>query len=146
MGIETVIAGLSAIVGIIGGIASANAASAAAASEKEAKNVQAAQQQTASSESRRARIREERIRRAMILAQSENQGTAGSSGQVGAVGALSTNLAGLIGSSLGESKANAAVNKNLQQAADFTSQSNTISAWTNTIQTGLSGFKSVFDK
>lgn len=146
MGIELIIGGLSAIVGIVGGIAQAGAMSAAASREKEARAIQGAQQQTAGSESRRAKIREERIRRAMLLASSENQGTSGSSGEIGAVGALSTNLAGLIGSSLGESKANAGVNRNLQGAADATARANTIGAWTNTIQTGLSGFQSIFDQ
>lgn len=146
MGIELIIGGLSALVSVIGGIAQANAAGAAAAQEREARAIQGAQQQTAGAESRRQRIREERIRRAMILASSENQGTGGSSGQVGAVGALSTNLQGLIGSSLGESKANQGVNNRLQSAADFTSQANTIGAWTNTIQAGLGGFQSIFNK
>lgn len=146
MGIETVIAGLSALVGVVGGIAQASATSAAAAQEREATNIQAAQQQTAGAESRRQRIREERIRRAQIIAASENQGTSSSSGQIGAVGALSTNLAGLIGSSMGESRANRAVSSRLQNAADFTSQSNTIGAWTNTIQQGLGGFQSIFQK
>ena len=146
MGIELIIGGLSALVSVIGGIAQANAVSAAAAQEKEARNVQTAQQKTAGIESRRQRIREERIRRAQILAVSENQGTASSSGAVGAVGALSTNLAGLVGSSLGESKANEAVSSRLQSAADFTSQANSIGAWTNTINAGLGGFQSIFKK
>lgn len=146
MGLEIILGGLSAIIGVIGGIAQANAASQAAAAEKEARNIQGAQQQTASAESRRQRIREERIRRAQILAVSENQGTGASSGQVGAVGALSTNLAGLVGSSLGESRANAGVNRNLQRAADFTSQANTIGAWTGVAQTAIGGFQSIFDK
>lgn len=146
MGIEIVIAGLSALVGVVGGIAQAGAASAAAAAQREARDIQSAQQQTAGAESRRQRIREERIRRASIIAGSENQGTGGSSGQVGAVGALSTNLAGMIGSSIGESKGNAAVNRNLQSAANSTAQGNMIGAWTNTIQQGLGGFQSVFEK
>lgn len=146
MGIELVIGGLSAIASVIGGIAQANATAAAAAQEREARSIQAARQQTASAESRRQRIREERMRRAMILAAAENQGTSSSSGAVGAVGALSTNLAGLIGSSLGEGKANAAVNRRMQSAADYTSQANSIAGWTNTIQSGLGGFQSIFQK
>lgn len=146
MGIEVIIAGLSALVGVVGGIAQANATAAAAGEQREAKNIQTAQQKTAGIESRRQRIREERIRRAQIIAASENQGTTGSSGQVGAVGALSTNLQGLIGSSLGESKANQAVSNRIQNAADFTSQANTIGAWTDTIQQGLGGFQSIFQK
>lgn len=146
MGLELIIGGLSALVSVIGGIAQANAASAAAGEEREARNIQTAQQKTAGVESRRQRIREERIRRAQIIAASENQGTTGSSGQVGAVGALSTNLSGLIGSSLGETKANQAVSRRVQNAADFTSQANAIGAWTNTIQQGLGGFQSIFQK
>lgn len=146
MGIETVIAGLSALVGVVGGIAQASAVKAAASQEREARNIQSAQQQTAGAESRRQRIREERIRRAQIIATSENQGTGSSSGQIGAVGALSTNLSGLIGSSLGESKANQAISNRLQSASNSTSQANTIGAWTNTIQQGLGGFQSIFQK
>lgn len=146
MGLELIIGGLSAIASVIGGIAQANATASAAAQEKEARNIQSAQQQTAGTESRRQRIREERMRRAMILASSENQGTSSSSGSIGSVGALSTNLAGLIGSSLGESKANSAVNRRVQSAADYTSQANSIGAWTNTIQSGLGGFQSIFKK
>lgn len=146
MGIELIIAGLSALVGVVGGIAQANSASAAAAEQREARNIQTAQQKTAGIESRRQRIREERIRRAQIIAASENQGTSDSSGQVGAVGALSTNLSGLIGTSLGESKANQAVSTRLQNAENFTAQGNAFGAWTNTIQQGLGGFQSIFQK
>lgn len=146
MGIGLVIGGLSAIASVIGGIAQANAVSAAAAQEREARAIQSAQQQTASAESRRQRIREERMRRAMIMASAENQGTSSSSGAVGAVGALSTNLAGLIGSSLGESKANSAINKRMQSAADYTSQANSIGAWTGVVKSGFGGFQSIFQK
>lgn len=146
MGLELIIGGLSALAGVVGGIGQAIAASNAAAREREANAIQSAQQQVAGAESRRQRIREERMRRAMILASSENTGTTGSSGQIGAVGALSTNLQGLIGSSLGESKANAAVNRNLQSAADFEAQGKAIGAWTDVFQSGLKGFQTVFDK
>lgn len=146
MGIELVISGLSALTGVIGGIAQANAVSAATRNQKEANNVASAQQQSASAESRRQRIREQRVRRAQILAASENQGTASSSGEIGAIGALSTNLAGMIGSSLGEAKANTAINRYNQKAADSMATANTIGAWTNTIQQGLGGFNSVFSK
>lgn len=146
MGLETIVAGLSAIVGVVGGVMQASAASSAAAAQKEANAVASAQQQITSAESRRAKIREARIRQAQILAASENQGTSGSSGEIGAVGALSTNLSGLISSSLGEAKANSAINSHLQTAQNFTDRANTIGAWTDTIQSGLSGFNSVFDK
>lgn len=146
MGIELALAGLSAVVGVVGGIMQASATSAAAASQREANAIQGAQQQTASIESRRQKIREQRIRRAQIIAASENSGTSASSGQVGAVGALSSNLAGLIGSSLGESRANAGVNRNNQNAADSIASANAIGAWTNTIQQGIGGFQSIFDK
>lgn len=145
MGIELVLAGLSAVVGVIGGIAQANATASAANAQREVNNIQGAQQETAAAESRRQRIREQRIRRAQIVAASENQGTSASSGQIGAVGALSTNLAGLIGNSLGESRANAGVNRNSQRAADFTANANMIGALTNTVQQGIGGFQSIFD-
>lgn len=146
MGIELILTGLSAVVGVIGGIMQSNATSDAAAAQREANEVQAAQTETQSGESRRQRIREERIRRAQILAASSNQGTSASSGQVGAIGALSSNLSGLIGSSLGEAKANTAINRNTQRAADFTAQANSIGAWTNTLQQGIGGFQSIFDQ
>lgn len=145
MGIELILTGLSAVVGVIGGVMQANATAAAAGAQREANNIQGAQQETASAESRRQRIREARVRRAQIVAASENQGTSASSGAIGAVGALSTNLAGLVGSSLGESRANAGVNRNGQRAADFTAEANMIGAWTNTIQQGIGGFQSIFD-
>lgn len=145
MGLELIIGGISALVGVVGAVAQANAASAAAGAQKEASAIQGAQNQVQGTQSRRQRIREGRIRRAQIIAASENQGTSASSGQLGAVGALETNLSGLIGTSLGESKANDGINRNTQRAADFTSQSNTIGAWTNVIQSGLGGFSSIFD-
>lgn len=145
MGLELIIGGLTALTGIIGGIASANAASASAAAQKEGRAIESAQNQVQSQQSRRQRVREERIRRAQILAGSENQGTSTSSGELGAIGALQTNLAGMIGTSLGESRAAQGINNNMQRAADFASKSNTINAWTNTFQTGLAGFQSIFD-
>lgn len=145
MGLEVVLGGLSALVGIFGGIASANAAASSAAAQKEASAIEGAQTKVQSQQSRRQRIREERIRRAQIIASSENQGTSASSGELGAIGALQSNLAGMIGTSLGESRAAQGINNNMQRAADFSSQSNTISAWTNTIQGGISGFRSIFD-
>jgi len=146
MGLELIIGAVSAITGIVGGVTQAGAAKRAANAQKEANNIQAAQTQVQSTESRRQKIREQRIRRAQIIAASENAGTTASSGQVGAVGALSTNLAGLVGSSLGESRANAGINKFNQKSADATAQSNMIGAWTNTIQSGLSGFQTIFDQ
>lgn len=146
MGLELIIGAISAVTSIVGGIAQANAQAQAASAQREANAVGAAQQQYASTESRRQRIREARIRRAQMLAGAENQGATGSSGQIGAVGALQTNLAGLFGSSLGESNSNAGINLNLQRAADFTSQSNSIGAWTNVFQQGFSGFQSVFSQ
>lgn len=145
MGLELILGGLSALVGVIGGIAQASATRDAANAQREANNIQGAQQENASVESRRQRIREQRVRRAQIIAASENQGTTASSGQVGAVGALSTNLAGLVGNSLGESRANAGVNRQSQRAADSTADANMIGAWTSTIQQGIGGFQSIFD-
>lgn len=146
MGLEVIFGVISAVVGVVGGIAQANAASQAAAAQKEANNVQSAQQKVASAESRRQKVREERIRRAQIIASSENSGTTNSSGSLGAQGALATNLAGMVSFSQGESRANSAYNSNMQRAADFTSQANTIGAWTNTIQNGIGGFQTIFDK
>jgi len=146
MGLELVLGGLSAIVGVFGAIGQANAAAQAAAAQREANAIQGAQQKTAGVESRRQKVREARVRRAQIIAASENAGTTSSSGQVGAVGALSTNLAGLVGSSLGETKANEGVNKFTQASADATASGNAIGAWTNVIQAGIGGFSSIFDK
>lgn len=145
MGLELIIGGISALVGVVGAVAQANAASNAASAQREASAIQGAQNQVQGAQSRRQRVREARIRRAQILAASENQGTSSSSGEVGAIGALNTNLSGLIGTSLGESNAAAGINRNTQRAADFTSQGNTIGAWTNAIQSGLGGFSSIFD-
>lgn len=146
MGIDVVLAGLSAVVGVIGGVMQANATADAANAQRESNAVQAAQTEVQGIESRRQRIREQRVRRAQIIAASENQGVSASSGAVGAVGALSTNLAGLIGNSLGESRANAGINRSNQRAADATASANMIGAWTNTIQQGIGGFASIFDQ
>ncbi len=146
MGLELGLAALSVVTGIVGGIAQSNTAAASAREQRETRAISSARDRTVSMENRRERVREERIRRARILAQSENTGTASSSGEIGAIGALSTNLAGLIGTSLGESRANQAINTSSQKAADLGSQADTIGAWTNTIQRGIGGFQSVFDR
>lgn len=160
MGLELVIGGLTALASVIGGIAQAGAIQQqagamreAANQEREARKIESAQQQTVSGESRRQRIREERVRRAQIIAASENQGTSGSSGVIGATGALSSNLSGLIGSSLGQSKANSAISNRLQSAADWTAKGNEYAAQGqatasifNAIGSGLSGFSSIFQK
>lgn len=147
MGIEVglILGGLSALVSVVGGIASANAASQAAGAQKEARAIGAAQTQVQQKESLRQKVREQRIRKAQILAASENAGTNASSGQIGAIGALSTNLAGMLGLSLGESRANDGINKQNQKAADFMQQADTIGAWTDAIKAGIGGFKTVFD-
>lgn len=146
MGIGLILAGISAVVGVVGGIAQASAASRAAAAEREANAVSGAQQEVASRESRRQRVREERIRRAQILAGAENTGTNASSGALGATGALASNLGGIFAQSRGESAANRGINANLQRAADFTSRANTIGTLTNTVQQGIGGFASIFDE
>src|SRR5690606_30643696 len=105
MGIELILGGVSALVGVVGAVTSAGAARDAAAAQRESRDIGAAQQRVENLESRRQRVREERVRRAQILASSENVGTSRSSGEVGAIGALSTNLSGLFGQSLGRSAA-----------------------------------------
>lgn len=146
MGLDLIIGGLSAITGIIGGIAQANAAGQAAAAQAEANAIEGAQTENNAVESRRQRIRENRIRRAQMLAAAENTGTTGSSGQIGAVSALNANLGGLVSNAAGNTQANKAISSNLQRAANFQTQSNTIGAWTNTIQGGLNSFSTIFDQ
>lgn len=147
MGFEigAVIAGLSAVVGVVGQVAASNAAGAAARAQKEANNISAAQNKVDSLESRRQRVREERIRRARILAASENAGTSNSSGELGSIGALTTNLGTMVSSSAGQSKANDGINKFNQKSADLNNQAQTISGFTGAIQNGLSSFRSIFD-
>lgn len=158
MGLELILGGISAVLGIFSGMAQASAAEAqanatrqAAEAQKEANNIEAAQQDVVSRESRRQRVREERVRRARIIAASENTGTTGSSGQIGAVGALSSNLGGVFAGSRGQSAANKGINTNLQRAADFQAEANAIgaqaqatSAMFGAFQSGLSGFASIF--
>lgn len=160
MGLELILGGVSALVGVFGAIGQMNAASesaaaqrAAADQQKEASAIESAANQNNSTENRRQRVREARIRRAQIIAGAENAGTSQSSGAVGAVGALSTNLAGLLGNSLGEGAAARGINGANQRSADFMGvarqaeqNSATIGAWTNAIQSGISGFSSIFDK
>lgn len=160
MGIELVLAGVSAVAGIFSAFAQADAQSRAAGAaaqaadaQREARSIEAAQNQIGGAQSRRERIREERIRRARIIAAAQNQGASGSSGESGAVSSLRTNLSTLISNSRGESRAAAGINANMQRAADFTAQSNlfqqqgqTSAAFFNTIQQGISGFNSIFDR
>lgn len=146
MGIELIFGAISAVVGIAGAVMQAGAASEAAAAQRESRDIGAAQQKVNSQEDRRQRIREERIRRARILAASENVGTSRSSGEVGAIGALSTNLAGLFGQSMGQSKSNEGMNAADQRSADAINSGNMIGAFTGAIQSGIGGFASVFDK
>lgn len=145
MGVELIIPVLSAVIGAVGTVATISASNKAAKAQKEARNIQSAQQKNESAASRRQAIREDRIRRARILAASENTGTGASSGAMGAIGALDTNLSGLLGASLGESKANSAISGQLQIGADFEQQANNIGALTGMFQSGLSGFQSGFD-
>ena len=147
MGIEIglIIAGIGALVGVVGHIAAANSAAEAAAAQREARDIEGAQTKVQSLENRRQRIREERIRRARILAASENAGTGGSSGETGAVGALNSTLGGLISSSSGEGKANEGINKFNQIATDKNNEAQAISGFTGAIQNGLSSFGSIFD-
>jgi len=182
MGLELIIGGISAVVGIFGAIGQANAANAAANAQnqaidannraqeraageaREARATEAAAIGNSSLDNRRQRVREARIRRAQIIAASENAGTSKSSGQTGAIGALSTNLAGLLGNSLGEGAAAAGINAANQRGSDaitegnklsagfqtqansFQAQGAAIGAWTGAIQSGISGFSSIFDK
>lgn len=146
MGIELIVAGLTAITSAIGGIAQANAAKKAAAAQKESNEIQAAETQVQHTQSRRERIREARIRRAQIIAASENAGTSQSSGEVGAGNALTTNLGSMLGTSRGQSRSASGMNSNLQRAADYTAQSNAIGAWTNVATGALGGFQTIFDK
>lgn len=160
MGFGLIIGAISAVASVASGLAQASAAKkaaraqeAAAAEQKEARNVQAAATENTAMESRRQRVREARIRRAQIIAASENAGTNQSSGQSGAVGAISTNLAGLLGNSLGESAAARGINAANQRAEDqfgrarqFEAKGAAIGAWGNAIQSGISGFSSIFDK
>lgn len=146
MGLELIFGAISAVVGIAGAVMQASAANQAASAQRESRDIGAAQQKVNSQNERRQRVREERIRRARMLAASENVGTARSSAEVGAVGALSTNLAGLFGQSFGQSKANEGMNAADQRAADAINSGNMIGAFTGAIQSGISGFSSVFDK
>lgn len=144
--IGLILSGVSAVVGVVGNVAAANAANNAAGQQKEANNVANAQQQINSIDDRRQRIREERIRRARIMADAANVGTNGSSGEAGAVGALDTNLAGLVAQSSGQGKANAGINTLSQSAADFNNQAQFISGIAGGIQNGLDRFQTIFDQ
>lgn len=146
MGLSLIFGAISAVVGIVGAIGQANAASQAAAAQRESRDIGSAQNKINAQNDRRARVREERVRRARIQAAAQNVGTSRSSGEVGAIGALSTNLAGLFGQSYGQSKANEGMNAADQKAADAINSGNMIGAFTGAIQSGISGFSSVFDK
>lgn len=144
--ISMIIAGVSAVTGIVGNIAAANASAQAADAQKSANAVTNAQSQVNQINSRRQAIREERVRRAKIVQASTNTGTNFSSGALGAVGDLTTNLAEANSSSLGITNSNNAINSFNQQAQDFQSQAQFISGITGGIQNGLDKFNSIFDQ
>ncbi len=148
MGLEigVILAGVSAVVGAVGTIASVNASRQSAEAQTKARDVTAAQNKIEGQNSRRQRIREERIRRAQILAASENSGTSASSGELGAIGALRTNLNDLISTASGQSKANDAVNRWTQRAVDFDNQATMIGTITTGIRQGLGDFTTAFDR
>lgn len=140
MGISIILGVLSAVAGVVGGMAQAKATKKAAAAQKESNEIQTAQQKVTSQESKRSKIREQRVRRAQILQASENVGVQDSSGQVGAIGALDTNLSGRFGQSVGQSKTNEGINKQNQIAADARAKAASIGAFTGAVQSGLGAF------
>ena len=69
----------------------------AARDQRRAQGVATAQNAQQAAQERRQQIREERIKRASILQQSENTGTATSSGEVGSLGGMQTHLGANLG-------------------------------------------------
>lgn len=140
MGISIILGVLSAVAGVVGAVSQAKAAKEQAAAQREANEITTAQQEVNSRESKRSKVRESRIRRAQILAQSENVGSAESSGEVGAIGALNTNLSGVFGQSVGQSKSNENINVQNQKAADAGAKAAKIGAFTGAVQSAFGAF------
>ncbi len=146
MGIELIVAGISAAVGVAGAVVQGVAAGQAAAASKEANAINRAQNQIEGRDSRRQAVREQRVRAAQIAAAAENTGVSNSSGAVGAIGALNTNLAGAFGQSFGKAQSNASINTQNQRAADAQSFGNMAGAFAGAIQSGLGGFNNAMTK
>ena len=128
MGIEVIIAGISAAVGVGSAIQQQSAQKKAQDAQNRANEEQtkARQEQQAgqaaqAAQERRAQIREERSRRARILQSSENTGVGISSGAVGATGGLATELGANLGANLGAIQRGQNISQFGQNAADFMS-------------------------
>lgn len=94
-------------------------ASRAAREQERANGVTIAQQAQQAAQERRQQIREERIKRASILQQSENMGTANSSGETGALGGMKTHLGSNLGFNQSAIMAGQQISGFNQNAANF---------------------------
>jgi hypothetical protein len=132
-----IIEGLSAVVGVVGGIAAASQANAAAQAQQNAQRIQNNEQQVQSANQQRMAIREDRIRRARILQGAANAGTTASSGALGSVGVLQTNLDNNIANSNAMTVGNTAINSYNQTAANDEANAKFIEGITSGISGGL---------
>lgn len=141
MGIELAIGAAIAAASVATGVMSYSQAKKASRERKEANEVSSANAKNEQAASRRKAIREGRIRRAMILQQSENTGTAGSSGALGATGVIGTNLASANAESAGQTRAITGINNANQRAANYDFKAQRIGMFGDMFSNALGAFQ-----
>lgn len=145
MGLELILGIASLATGVAGTIAQRAEAKKAAAAQREANTVSRSQQTIENNLARRRAAREERVRRARLIAASENTGTSGSSGELGALSALGTNTGGAISEQQGQVLAADGISRANQRFADAQSKFDSIGAFTDLVQQGISLFDKASD-
>lgn len=146
MGIELIIAGVSAVASTAFGVVGAIQASRAAKEEEKANDVAEARDENRRREQLRQRVREERIKRAQIINSAENTGASNSSGVVGATGALSSSLGGVFSFSRAEKKATEGINRANQNAANYYNSAQLFGAAADLSKSVGTGFSTIFDE
>lgn len=141
MGIEVAIGAAIAAVSVVSGVAQLSAAKQANKQRKEANAISTASSQNEAAASRRKAVRESRIRRAMIMQQSENTGTAESSGSLGAQAVVGTNLASNNAQAAGQTKAITGINAANQRAADYDYRGTRVGAFGSMFSSALGAFQ-----
>ena len=141
MGIEVAIGAAIAAASVATGVMQLGQAKKASRERKEANAISSAQQQNEAAASRRKAVREARIRRAMVLNQAEQTGTAESSGALGATGVIGTNLASQSAQAAGQTRAIQGINAANQRAANYDYKAARIGAFGDIFTSGLGAFQ-----
>lgn len=146
MGIETVVAVLSLVVGAASAYTAIEAREDARAAQEKAAKEQKASNAARAAQERRQQIREERVRRARILQAGENTGVGGSTLEAGALGSLSASLSANLGFNAGEKMRADNISIFSQDAANAETtaqQADSLFALSSRVFEGAGGFKTV---